>query len=609
MPPIKVFEKDAVAESIASIYEQLNNRLALSALYSCPVEFLASFTKLCASQSCGKCTPCRTGLVQLSYLLDGILDGFATMETLDLIGELAEDIYSSSDCAIGYEAAAQVMRALAAFPESLTSHILEGICVEGAAPAVPCRSACPANVDIPGYLALAAAGRYADAIALVRKDNPFAIVCGLVCEHPCELECRRAVMDDAVNIRAIKRFCADNAEEPLPPTCADATGKRVAIVGGGPAGLSTAYFLALMGHSPTVFEQRKQLGGMLRYGIPAYRLPRVELDKEIDFLLSAGIEVECNCSVGTDISLDTLREEFDAVYLTIGAHTEKKLGLEGEDAEGVLSAMGLLRDVGDGEAPDLGGKDVIIVGGGNVAMDAARTALRFGAKSVNIVYRRRVQDMPAQKEEVHEAIAEGCAITDLMSPASIEVTDGKVSALIAKKQIASAIKNGRVGTKDAEGEPVRIPCDVLVLAIGQEVDTAVFKDYGLPVSGKGLVSSEDTSVEGFSGVFASGECVTGPATVIQTISAAKATAAAIDGFLGFSHEITCDVEVPAALCADRFYCARSETSQLDFHELSDAFSQTEVGLLKDAAAQESERCLRCDHFGLGAFRDGRYLSW
>ena len=332
-PVVEVYAKHEAQQTVEDIYRQLGGRLEVSALASCPVEFTAAFVNLTSTQSCGKCTPCRVGLRQLSSLLELVLDGKAELSALALIEELAENIFYSADCAIGFEAAALALKAVKGFREDFQHHIELRTCGAGRIPSVPCVAGCPANVDIPAYLALTAAGRYGDALRVVRKDNPLAIVCGLVCEHPCELFCRRGMVDDPINIRGLKRYAADNATDSYDPVKHPPTGKRVAVVGGGPAGLTAAYYLALMGHSPVIFEQRAQLGGMLRYGIPAYRLPREELDKEIGFLLDAGIEARLGSAVGSDgESLDKLRQDFDAVFVAIGAHQDKKLGIEGEDA-------------------------------------------------------------------------------------------------------------------------------------------------------------------------------------------------------------------------------------------------------------------------------------
>jgi NADPH-dependent glutamate synthase beta subunit-like oxidoreductase len=609
MAPLEVYNKGKAQVLIEEIYRQLGGRLEVSAMVSCPVEFSTAFVNMTATQSCGKCTPCRVGLKQLWRLLEDVLDSKADHTTLTVIEELAEDIFYSADCAIGFEAAALALKAVKGFRDDFIHHIEHATCGAGHIPSVPCVTGCPANVDVPAYLALVAAGRHTDAVRVIRKDNPFAIVCGLVCEHPCELYCRRGMVDDPINIRGVKRYAVDHMEQDYTPAQAPSTGKRVAVVGGGPTGLTAAYYLALMGHAPVVYEQRAHLGGMLRYGIPAYRLPRAELDREIDWLLARGIEVRTDAPVGEDLSLARLREEHDAVFVAIGAHRDKKLGIEGEDAKGVLSAVALLRDIGDNKMPDFSGKVIVVVGGGNVAMDAARTALRLGAASVRIAYRRRAVDMTAQQEEIHAAISEGCELLDLNAPVRVEVVDGKAIGLVVQPQIIGEVVNGRALNKPASAGEKCLECDIILVAIGQATELSHFEDSGLPAKRGLLVSGSDTSVADIEGVFVGGECVTGPATVIRAISAGKTAASAIDTYFGFNHHIELDVEVPSALFNGRMYCARSNTTELELSVLEEDFAQVEVGLFPEEAHQEASRCLRCDHFGLGAFRGGRSFSW
>ena len=280
------------------LHDALGRRLAVSSLAPCPVEFTAALVNLCSTQSCGKCTPCRVGLSALSDLLADVLEGRADESTLNLIERTARTIYLSSDCAIGYEAGAMALTAIRGFRDDFEHHIREHSCGFDREARVPCVSGCPAHVDIPGYISLVEAGRYADAVKVIRKNNPLPLVCGLVCEHPCEMHCRRGMVDDPMNILALKRFAVEHSDlNDHKPHVVDNTGKRVAVIGGGPAGLSCAYYLAVMGHKVTIFEQRRRLGGMLRYGIPSYRLPRERLQAEIDWILSAGIDVELDHSV------------------------------------------------------------------------------------------------------------------------------------------------------------------------------------------------------------------------------------------------------------------------------------------------------------------------
>ena len=592
------------------LHDALGRRLAVSSLAPCPVEFTAALVNLCSTQSCGKCTPCRVGLSALSDLLADVLEGRADESTLNLIERTARTIYLSSDCAIGYEAGAMALTAIRGFRDDFEHHIREHSCGFDREARVPCVSGCPAHVDIPGYISLVEAGRYADAVKVIRKNNPLPLVCGLVCEHPCEMHCRRGMVDDPMNILALKRFAVEHSDlNDHKPHVVDNTGKRVAVIGGGPAGLSCAYYLAVMGHKVTIFEQRHHLGGMLRYGIPSYRLPRERLQAEIDWILSAGIDVELDHSVSGE-ELARLRDEFDAVYLAIGAHSDKKLGLPGEEAPGVESAVKMLRAIGDDELPDLSGQRVCVIGGGNVAMDVARSAVRCGAEKVSIVYRRRICDMTAQDAEIAGAQAEGCEVLELMAPLAIETgEDGRVSGLRVQPQIIGEPRRGRPAPRAAATPERVIPCERVFVAIGQDIDSKPFEDMGIACKWGRVVTDSDGAVPNFDGLFSGGDCQTGPATVIRAINAGRVASANIDRYLGFDHKIKLDVELPTVQFKGKHECGRCELGEREAGERIHDWNLVEQGLTEEEARQEASRCLRCDHFGFGAFRGGRNLEW
>ena len=564
MSRLSIITLNQAQTTVESLYKDLERRIVASPPGLCPVDMAASFLKLCHAQTCGKCVPCRVGLGQLEKLLEDVLDGNATLETIDLIEKTARGISVSADCAIGFQAARMVLEGVQGFRDDYEEHILRGRCTCELSQPVPCVALCPAGVDIPGYVALVSEGRYADAVRLIRKDNPMPLVCGLICEHPCEARCRRNMVDFPVNIRGLKRFAVDHAGEVPVPAPQDDTGKTVAVIGGGPGGLSAAYYLSLMGHKVTIYEQRKKLGGMLRYGIPNYRLPRKSLDAEIETMLSNGVEVKTEVSVGQDMSIIDLRNQYDAVYIAIGAHTDKKIGIEGEDAGNVISAVEMLRKIGDDEMPDFTGKRVLVIGGGNVAMDVARSSVRLGAETVGIVYRRRRVDMTALKEEVDGAAEEGCQVLELQAPVRIEKDeDGNAAALWVKPQLISRVQGGRPKPVDAEEPEKRIPCDLVIVAIGQGIESKSFEKYGIPVK-RGVIDALSWSgIKDIPGVFAGGDCVTGPATVIRAIAAGKVAAANIDEYLGYHHVIQSDVEIPAARLADRPACGRVNMEERD----------------------------------------------
>ncbi len=594
---------------IEGLYKDLERRIESSPPGLCPVDMARAFLELCHAQTCGKCVPCRIGLGQLNHLIKDVLDGNATMETLDIMEETAVSIMESADCAIGYEAANMVYKGLIGYRDDYIEHIRHGRCTCTYGQPVPCVALCPAHVDIPGYIALVGEGRYADAIRLIRKDNPFPTTCGFICEHPCEARCRRNMMDDAINIRGLKRVAADFAGEVDPPACAPSTGKRVAVLGGGPGGLSAAYYLQLMGHQTTVYEMLPKLGGMLRYGIPNYRLPKDRLEDDINAILKTGVEVKHGLKIGEDISLQQLQEEYDAVLITIGASTDKKLGLEGESAEGIFSAVQFLRNVGKNIIMDLTGKEIAVIGGGNVTMDVVRTAKRLGAKKVSVVYRRRVADMTALPSEIEGAIAEGVEIQTLKAPASLNVEDNKIKGIYVTPQMVSAIKDGRASIKPTGEEDVYIPCDILVVAVGQNIETKHFEDAGIPVNRGKIVTRKNGSIENLPGVFAGGDCASGPASVIKAIAAAKVAAANIDEYLGFHHQISCDVEIPDARIEDRTPCGRVNLTEREACERVKDWDGCENCMTEAEAKQEADRCLRCDHFGYGIFKGGREKLW
>ena len=597
---------------VEQLYRNMERRIAASPPGLCPVDMALNFLNLCQAQTCGKCVPCRIGLTQLSNMIREVLDGDPPVGILRRIENTAQVIVDTADCAIGIDAAQLVLMGLKGFRDDYKEHILHHRCLGSLKNPVPCVALCPAGVDIPGYIALVNEGRCADAVRLIRKDNPFPVACAYICEHPCEARCRRNMVDDAINIRGLKRYAVDHAGPVPQPQPAPATGKSVAIIGGGPGGLSAAYYLALMGHRVTVYEKQKQLGGMMRYGIPSYRLPRQLLEAEIASILSVGIQVRTGVDVGTDITFDQLKRRYDCLYISIGAHTDKKTGIEGEDSQSVISAVELLRRIGDEEMPDFTGQQVVVIGGGNVAMDVTRSAIRLGAAKVTCVYRRRQEDMTAQAEEVEGAIAEGAEILTLQAPLRIEADDqGRAAALWTQPQIIGEMdRQGRPRPGTASVEPRRIPADIIIVAIGQGIESHGFEQSGIQIQRGGtLLADSSTRLPDLEGVFAGGDCVTGPATVIRAIAAGKAAAANIDEYLGFHHEIEAEVKVPTPRVTDLGPRGRVNCGDREAADRRCDFQCIECGMTKEEAVQESSRCLRCDHFGYGIFKGGRVEKW
>lgn len=590
--------------SISDVIEKYQQRVQTTPPGVCPVAVQLSLLQASRYQTCTKCVPCREGLPQLEALMQDILDGKGTPETLEKLKSTAQFINNTADCAIGYNTAKDVLDSIEAFREDYESHVNKGHCHESVGQKLPCVHQCPAHVDIPGYIALVKNGDPAGAISLIRRDNPLPTACAMVCEHPCEERCRRTMIDAPLNIRGIKKYAVDQiaADKVETPKPLEPTGKKVGIVGGGPAGLSAAYYLSLMGHQVTVFERQEKLGGMLRYGIPEYRFPKARLDEDINAILSTGnISVEYNSKVGDTISVADVRKSYDAMFVAIGAQKGKTLRMDGNDAGNVVSAVDILDQIGHGQIPDYTGKTVVVIGGGNVAMDCARSAVRCGAE-VKVVYRRRKEDMTALITEIDSAAEEGVEFLTLQAPESIEKdADGNCAALIAQPQMIGAYKGGRPAPKKAPLPPNRIPCDVIMIAVGQDIESAPFEEFGMPAERNVFQAGADTCVAGLDGVFTGGDCATGPSTAIRAIAAGKVAAYNIDQYLGFSHTLDCGAEAPLADPNDPTPTGRVNIVERPASERKHDFKHVEVEMLLEEAMQEAGRCLRCDHFGCGYF--------
>ena len=592
----------------ATFLDEYERRVEAMPPGMCAVAMQLDLLRAGGCQTCGKCVPCREGIAHIETLLEEVLAFGVEPDVLDEIRAQATVVRDTADCAIGWHAAEVLLAGLSMFKEEFESHVKQGKCREGVAQTVPCETLCPAHVNVPAYIALAGSGDYAGAIGMVRKDNPFPTACAFVCEHPCEKRCRRTLIDAPINIRGIKKFAVDQLAADQVPTPAPAapTGKKVAIVGGGPSGLTCAYFCVLMGHEVHVLEMRKQLGGMMRYGIPAYRFPRERLDEDIRAIVSAGnVTVHTECRIDAE-GMRRLSEEYDAVYVAIGAQGGKTLKLDGADAEGVMSAVDLLTKIGDDDYPDFTGKNVVVVGGGNVAMDCARTSVRAGAASVTVAYRRRLEDMTALRAEIDSAMQEGVEMMTLQAPDHIEVENGQAVALYTQPQFIGPVKRGRPAPQRADKPLVRVPADVVLIAVGQDIESAPFEEAGMQAD-RTYFEADDglKSVGSLDNVFVGGDCQVGPKTVIIAIGAGKVAARNIDDYLGFNHELDCGVEVPPAAANWRQPCGRVNIVERPARERKGDFDAVEVEMSAEEAFQEARRCLRCDHFGCGVLDEGR----
>ncbi len=571
---------------------------------TCPVALQLSLLQTSGCQTCGKCTPCREGIPQLEEMLEAIVAFEGTPELLTALRKKAEVVKDTADCAIGWHAAEVLLNSLETFAQEYEHHVVNYACQKGIGQTVPCETMCPAHVDVPAYIALVGEENYAGAINMIRKDNPFPTACAFICEHPCEDRCRRTLIDAPLNIRGIKKFAVDSiaADQVDTPQAAQPTGKKIAIIGGGPSGLTCAYFSALMGHEVHVFERRKQLGGMMRYGIPAYRFPRERLDEDIRAILSTGdITVHFESSIDTE-GMQELTSKYDAVYVAIGAQGGKTLEMPGSDAQGVMSAVDLLSAIGDGAYPDFTGKNVVVIGGGNVAMDCARTSVRCGAETVTVAYRRRIEDMTALQTEIDAAMQEGVEMLTLQAPEYIEVEDGHCTALYTQPQMIGPVRGGRPAPLKAHKPLMRLDADIILIAVGQDVESQPF----MAKSGS-LLKADEYLQAPYLGenVFVGGDCQHGPKTVILAIGNGKVAARNIDDFLGFDHVLDCGVEAPAAKPNNRNACGRVNIVERPARERKHDFEAVEVGMSLEEVQQECARCLRCDHYGCGVMEGGR----
>ncbi len=471
----------------------------------------------------------------------------------------------------------------------------------------PCHRTCPAGVDIQGYLKQVSVGNFKAAYDIILDNNPLPAICGRVCPHPCEAACRRNLIDAPVAINPVKRFVADLLEQEettIEPE--KSTGKRLAIVGGGPSGLTAAYYSALKGHDVTLFERQEKAGGMMRYGIPSYRLPEDVLDREIARIEKAGVAIVTGKSLGQHLRLEDLQKDFDAVYMAVGSWEASSMRVDGEKAAGVRPGIHYLELVTKGREKRNEGH-VVVVGGGNTAIDCARTALRNGASKVTLVYRRTRDEMPAEPYEVEEALEEGIEMLFLSAPSNIVLDENNcITGLgIQKMKLGEPDKSGRRRPVPVEGSESVLGCDMIISAVGQKTNTDyLWNDLPVKLNKWGDIEIDSRTMEtSASGIFSGGDCVTGPATVIQAINAGRMAAESIDHYVthGYAHlkdgEYTCYMEsfedLPKYEYADRPKKNRVILSHADIQVRKTTFNEVEYTMTKDQAMTEAERCLSC----------------
>ncbi|MFC2051943.1 NADH-quinone oxidoreductase subunit NuoF [Chloroflexota bacterium] len=568
---------------------------------TCMVDLARFFLSFTQVESCGKCVPCRVGTRQMLGILERITQGEGQPDDIERLGQLAQLIKSTALCGLGQTAPNPVLTTIRYFREEYEEHINKHYCRAGVCKKLvksPCQNACPAGIDVPRYIRAIGRGNFGEAVAVIRQKIPFPAVCGYVCVHFCEAKCRRGQLEQPVAIKELKRFAADHDTEEwkqyfkkAPPT-----GKRVAVIGSGPAGLTAAYYLAMLGHETTVFEALTVAGGMLRVGIPAYRLPEKMLDKEIKEIENIGVEIKTNSRVE---SVDDLfGQGYNAVFISVGAHLGTSMRIEGETTPGVVDGVDFLREASLGNKVDVGDK-VLVVGGGNVAIDASRTALRLGAREVAIVYRRTRSEMPASEEEIEEALEEGVKIEYLANPTKAMRTNGRIKVEFIRMELGKVDESGRRRPVPMEGSEFGADYDLMIKAVGQE--SAVPEKYGLEVERGGRIKVDpDTLATSREGVYAGGDVASGPASVIEAIAAGRQAAISIDKYLGGEGNID-EVLVPPEEEVAPFDTEEVEGEKyrptlemLPLDERLKGYAQVVLGFDQEKAIEETKRCLRCD---------------
>ncbi len=572
---------------------------------TCMVDTARFFMDFIRDESCGKCVACRVGTKRMLEVLENITEGKGNKGDIDLLIEIGETIKESAMCGLGQTAPNPILSTIKFFRDEYEEHINKKHCRAGVCGSMftsPCENTCPANVNVTGYISLIAAGRFQDAYNLVMQENPFPAICGRICTRPCETKCRRGTIDEPVAIRDLKRFAADYAFKNELPYKMQLTfakkGKRIAIIGAGASGLTCAYYLVNIGYDVDVFESHDVAGGVLAFGIPEYRLPKAILQHEIDLIRQAGVNIHLNKEVGRDIDFKQLREEYDAIYVATGTQYPVKVNIEGEDLRGVLHGINFLKDTNLRDDTKLNGT-VAIIGGGNTAIDSARTALRVGANRVVVVYRRTIDAMPAYIEEIHEAIEEGIEIMELTAPTRFIGKDNKVIGIeCVKMSLGDFDSSGRRRSVEIKGSNFVLDVDYVVPAVSQYADLPFVStdEIGVTKWGTFIVDS-DTQMCTMEGVFAGGDIVRGPDTVISAIADGKKAASSIDLYLGGNGLLNkgAAIDIPDVFDNDEVVAhPQFEQEVLPAEVRKQSFAEVVLGFHKINAIAESMRCLHCE---------------
>ena len=576
---------------------------------TCVVDVAKYFIEFTNDESCGKCASCREGSAVLLEVLQKICRGEGDEKDLEILEDFSETIKEASMCGLGQTLPNPVLSTLKYFRQEYIEHIKYKRCPALVCKGIissACQHSCPISQDVPSYIGYLAQGKFEEAVKIVLKENPLPLICGRVCDAPCEQKCVAGEWDDPIAIRALKRFLADYEmkhgiepdQKPKPER-----EESIAIVGSGPGGLTCAYYLALEGYKVTIFESLPVAGGMLAIGIPEFRLPKDILEYEINRIKKLGVEIKTNTTIGKDITLEKLKEDYKAVFIAIGAHKGLKMRIPNEDAEGVLDAVEFLQDHNLGKDVKIGDK-VIVVGGGNSAIDAARVAKWLG-KDTSILYRRTRVEMPAIKSEIEEALLEGIDIQFLAAPVNVLASNGKIEGIeCIRMKLSDMDESGRRRPVPIEGSEFKVDVDTLILAISQEPDVSMLVgENGLKVSSWGTLEVDpETLVTNVEGIFAGGDVVSGPNTVTAAMSHGKIAAQMIDKYVcGEKLERKYKVTRPAArveaveLSEEEVKSLkRPEMPTIPIDQRTASFKEVELGFGEAAAIAEAKRCLRCD---------------
>ncbi|MFC2166576.1 FAD-dependent oxidoreductase [Acidobacteriota bacterium] len=580
---------------------------------TCMVDVAKFFLNFLRDESCGKCISCREGTQRMWEIVTNITEGCGKEEDLFLLEQLARTVKDASMCGLGQTAANPVLSTLNHFREEYEDHIIRKKCPALVCKEIvssPCQYECPIDQEASVYIALIAQKRFEEAYKIIQKDNPLPSVCGRVCHHPCENVCRAVEMGEAISIRSLKRFVSDWAKEnnlkPQSMSIKQKKNKKVAIVGSGPGGLTAGYYLSQKGYPVTIFESLPIPGGMLAAGIPEHRLPRKELNADIENILRSGITLKTNSTLGKDFSLDDLfKKGFEAIFLALGAYHSSNLRIPGENSRGVIHGLELLKKTNLKEEVELG-KRVGIVGGGNAAVDAARVAIRNNqTEEVSILYRRTKNEMPAFAEEIESAIEEGVNIKFLVLPTKVLTEEEQVVGVeCVRMKLGELDESGRRRPEVIPGSEFTMELDTLIAAIGESPDISFLsKKDGIEASKwSTILANEETLSTSRTGVFAGGDVVKGPSTVVEAIAAGKKAAESISKYLeGKSLETEFTLTRPSLyvqpveLTEEEIENAkRPEMPQLSKEKREKNFNEVELGLSEEMAVMEARRCLRCE---------------